>query len=228
MEKYKSKFDYLRNILGDIQVIVEVGGHYGEDTLRMHKFFPNAVIYSFEPDPRNISVFKQTCGKFPCIRLIECALSDSNNTDVTFYQTYKDYDQQELPLKYRYIGHDTYTRLQLNCSGASSLKKSDKYSMCTHVETKRFDDWFTTNDIDHVDFMWIDVQGAEKQVLDGCKHVLGKIRYVQLEYGETGYDGGLTKQDTYDMMIRLGFQLVSDYSPKSRRGDYLFKNTLKH
>ena len=35
LEKYKKKFETLQNIIGsDAKVILEIGGHYGEDTIR--------------------------------------------------------------------------------------------------------------------------------------------------------------------------------------------------
>ena len=46
LEKYKSKFENLQKIIGkDSKIILEIGGHYGEDTLRFYKYFPNSQIY---------------------------------------------------------------------------------------------------------------------------------------------------------------------------------------
>ena len=53
----KLAFDNPHILGGDVSGdIVEVGAHYGEDTLRFLKFFPNSNIYCFEPDPRNILI----------------------------------------------------------------------------------------------------------------------------------------------------------------------------
>ena len=92
------------------------------------------------------------------------------------------------------------------------------------VKTVRLDIWASDNNIDVIDFIWIDVQGAEKHVIEGLKNIIIKIRYIQLEYGETSYEGGLSKNETYDMMIDNNFELVSDYNPNSSNGDFLFKN----
>ena len=47
--------------------------------------------------------------------------------------------------------------------------------------------------MDVIDFIWIDVQGAEKEVIEGAKNILPNVKYIQLEYGETSYEGGLSK-----------------------------------
>ena len=89
LEKYKVKFEKLQNIIGkDAQVILEIGGHYGEDTLRFYKYFPNSKIYTFEPDPRNIEIIKKTCSNIDSIKLIERAVSNVSDKELEFYQVY--------------------------------------------------------------------------------------------------------------------------------------------
>ena len=91
VEKYKGKFEYLQRIIGkNAKVILEIGGHYGEDTLRFYKYFPHSKIYSFEPDPRNIQIFKKICSNIPSIQLIEKAVSDKHNDSILFYMAYSD------------------------------------------------------------------------------------------------------------------------------------------
>ena len=45
-----------------------------------------------------------------------------------------------------------------------------------------------------------------------------------MEYGETGYDNGMTKEETLSFMISKNFSLKLDYNPKEKTGDFLFKN----
>ena len=227
LEKYKGKFEYLQRIIGkNAKVIFEIGGHYGEDTLRFYKYFPHSKIYSFEPDPRNIQIIKKFCSTIPSIQLIEKAVSNKHNENISFYQAKsKDSNIQD---KYNFIGVEDYNKLELSGSGASSIKKINHKNIETYnvikVKTVRLDIWASDNNIDVIDFIWIDVQGAEKQVIEGLKNIIIKIRYIQLEYGETSYEGGLSKKETYDMMINNNFVLVSDYNPNSSNGDFLLKN----
>ena len=228
LKKYQEKFDILQSIIGkQAQTIIEIGGHYGEDTLRFHKFFPQAHIYSFEPDPRNITIFKRTCQYINNITLIQKAASDTEGRQ-TFYQLFNKNNEHILDDKYKYIGHETYNELNLSGSGASSLKKSQQpelniYDTIT-VDTIRLDEWVKSNHVTSIDFLWIDVQGAESNVISGCRDIINMIKFVQLEYGETDYVDGLTKGSTYQMMINNGFELILDYNKFSSKGDFLFQN----
>lgn len=229
LEKYKEKFEKLQNIIGkDAKVILEIGGHYGEDTLRFYKYFPNSKIYTFEPDPRNIEIIKKTCSNIDSIKLIERAVSNVSDKELEFYQVYNKKMEENLQEKYKYIGNKTYKNLKLSGSGASSLKNTNRTDLNIHnkiiVKSIKLDNWCKKEDIGVIDFIWIDVQGAEKEVIEGAKNILPNVKYIQLEYGETSYEGGLSKKQTYDMMINNNFKLIMDYNPNSQTGDYLFKN----
>lgn len=228
LEKYKSKFEYLQKIIGkNAKVILEIGGHYGEDTLRFYKYFPESKIYSFEPDPRNIQIFKKCCSNIDSIQLIEKAVSNKHNETITFYMAYTNMTD-ELQDKYKFIDKEEYINLKLNNSGSSSIKKSTRIDLINsekiNVNTIRLDLWAIDNNIDIIDFIWIDVQGAEKEVIEGTLNILNNVKYIQLEYGETEYENGLSKNETYKMMISNNFELVLDFSPNSIKGDFLFKN----
>lgn len=43
----------------DIQTFVEIGMHFGTDTVDFRRMKPNARIVSFEPDPRNVQMIKK-------------------------------------------------------------------------------------------------------------------------------------------------------------------------
>ena len=225
LEKYKNKFEYLVSLIGkNTKVILEIGGHYGEDTLRFYKYFPESKIYSFEPDPRNIIIFKKFCSEIKNIELIEKAVYNLDNEFLDFYLSYSDFDV--LQKKYNYIGTEDYVKLKLNNSGSSSLKekKNTKFKK-VKVNTIRLDTWYKSiKNLNLIDFLWIDVQGAEKEVLLGAIDVLKKVRFVQIEYGEVSYEGAMTKKDTFDFFKNNNFDLILDYSPNSPVGDFLFKN----
>ena len=103
-EKYKSKFNFIINKIGkNIENIVEVGSHFGEDTLRFRHFFPNSFIYCFECDPRNIQIFEKTCQNINNIKLFKMAVSNKEDY-LDFYQSYLSTDEKEVPTKYKFIG----------------------------------------------------------------------------------------------------------------------------
>lgn len=225
MKHYSLKFENIKKLVdNDNPVIVEIGAHYGEDTLRFLETFPNAQIFSFEPDKRNIEIFKKLVNQ-PNIELIEKAVSNENG-QAQFYPSYVSSVINDVPSKYDFISKDEYISLGLNGSGASSLKKGFKNCINEEyfVNTIRFDDWYSDNDLEIIDFVWIDVQGAEKAVIDGMGNVIKKIRLIWMEYGETEYDGAMGRDETISVLEEKDFYILDDYSDLSPKGDLVFKN----
>ena len=181
MKKYQQKFENFKYIVEkDNPIIIEIGSHYGEDSLRFIETFEKANVYCFEPDPRNIDIHKKHIND-DRIKLFEIALSNQTG-EAEFYQSY---DDKEIPDrvfdKYDWIDREEYIKKNLNNSGSSSLKKGygnvleDKIK----VKTKRFDEWYDENLSEQlVDFCWIDVQGAEKDVFNGMGDKINKIKHI--------------------------------------------------
>lgn len=60
------------------------------------------------------------------------------------------------------------------------------------VETITLDDWATLHGLTTIDFIWMDVQGAEHRVFRGGSEVLRRTRYLYTEYSDVElYDGQL-------------------------------------
>ena len=225
MKHYSQKFQNIKKLVNnDNPVIIEIGAHYGEDTLRFFETFPNAQIFCFEPDKRNIQIFKKLVNHTN-IELIEKAVSNENGQS-KFYPSYVNSAIDDVPSKYDFISKDEYIGLGLNGSGASSLKKG--FPMCLtenyFVTVIRFDKWYSTRNIGLIDFVWIDVQGAEKEVIEGMGKVIQKIRMIWMEYGENQYNGAMDRLQTIDLLNSKGFSLESQLSDSGPQGDLLFKN----
>lgn len=208
-------------------LIIEVGAHYGEDSMKFLKYFRDARLYCFEPDPRNIFVFKKHI-EDERVTLIEAAVSDSNSQNVDFYQCYlADFDADKMLKKYHWISEDDYIGLNLNRSGASSLKRGHPAvadAEVIKVDTVRLDTWARQQGISHIDMLWIDVQGAERQVIEGAEGILRNVDYIWIEYGETEYEGGMTRQETIDL-LGDSFEVFKENTRRFKKGDLLFRNT---
>jgi len=223
MKKYKKKFDIFKILIEKQDpVIVEIGAHYGEDSVRFTEVFDNATIYCFEPDPRNIAIFKKYI-QDPRIKLFECALSNEEG-HATFYQSYQELTQDQVPEKYDWISPDDYRQYNVNSSGASSLKKgfSDVVAESIMVQTKRYDLWSKENNVTNVDIAWIDTQGSENLVIEGMGNEISNIKLIWIEYGETFYEGGMSKQETIKLLSSRGFEVLKDFPSDLSKGDLLF------
>lgn len=204
--------------------IIEIGGHYGEDTIGFLKAFEDPEVYCFEPDPRNIKIIKKYLDTTKFV-LIEKAVSNKSSKKVNFYMSYKeDFDKKAMLTKYKWIDKKDYLEGKINRSGASSLKQGlDTVGNICSVETVTLDSWSDENNIKNIDFIWIDVQGAEKEVIEGATKILNSTKFCYMEYGETFYDGGLTRAETIALMKKRGFVPMPDYSNHGNKGNLLFK-----
>jgi FkbM family methyltransferase len=86
---------------------------------------------------------------------------------------------------------------------AQRYLKYNKYE----VTTTSVDIYCSEKNIDYIDLMKIDVEGAELQVLKGCEKMLesGKIEVIQFEYGDTFADGGSSLQELCDYTSQFGY-----------------------
>ncbi|HBT08332.1 MAG TPA: hypothetical protein DEB18_01555 [Leeuwenhoekiella sp.] len=228
MKRYKKKFDIFKVILEkEDPIIVEIGAHYGEDSVRFTETFEKSTIYCFEPDPRNIAIFKKHVDNSR-IKLFECALSNEEGT-AEFFQSYQDYAKEQVPDKYDWISKEDYEKHKLNNSGSSSLKKGYQHTLneTITVQTKRFDNWMVENDISQIDLAWIDVQGAEAMVIEGMGNEIYNVGFIWIEYGELNYEGGLSRADTITLLAAKGFKPLKDFHNTTTTGDLLFYNTSR-
>ena len=213
-----------RRLLNKVNpVVVEIGVHYGEDTLRFLEAFPECKIYCFEPDPRNIKIFKKYV-KDKRAQLYEIALSNENG-EANFYQSFQKYKESKIPEKYDWISLEEYKEEKINNSGSSSLKKGYKHTFENYilVKTERFDNWYKKTNIDKIDLAWIDVQGAEKEVIEGMGDEIKNIKYIWIEYGEKEYEGALDRNETILDMAARGYKVIQEMSSFAPTGDLLFE-----
>ena len=222
----------------DNPTILEIGAHKGEDTLKFLQEFPNIRIYSFEPDPRCIRDFKKAVIDNRCT-LVEAAVSDNDGQTTLHMSTGWPVKVSEL---LRILGGkrfwtfviSSYRRwrgIEKEWTGASSIKESVPYSKrwpwltfdkSVKVKTLRLDTWTKDNNINSVDFTWVDVQGAEKDLIKGAAQTLKNTRYFYTEYGATScYPDAMTKEKTIELLREYGFQVIPEYCD---RNNLLFAN----
>ena len=207
---------FIQNL--DVQVFVEIGMHFGLDTVDFRRIHPQARIVSFEPDPRNIQMIKKLGNDTIC-ELYELALSNTNEP-MDFYLSSGNatgiLSSSSDPLL-----------AQNDWSCSSSLKKPTGH-LTVHrwitfpnkvtVPCCKLDDFEPLKNT-KIDFMWVDVQGAEDLVFSCAQETLKNTHYVYTEYcNQQLYEGQLNLQE----ILRLfpGFKVLTDYG-----GDVLLQNT---
>jgi len=189
---------FLKFLKGSFEHIVEVGARYGDESILLSERFPMAKIYSFEPNPKTIDVCRRTLTGHLNIKFFDCALG-AEDSSMPFY---------------------SYT--EGNDGASSLLKRTDFYQ--TQKETglikiRRLYDVMVEQHIPHIDYLCMDVQGFELEVLKGLgDNLKNKVRYIMLECPaldppkgflpegrHSKYDGAPSYLQIEDFMRKAGF-----------------------
>jgi FkbM family methyltransferase len=161
--------------------ILEIGCNDGSQTLWFLEIFENPKVYCFEPDPRAIARFKTKVGQRSNVNLFEIALSDHNG-NITFYQSGGQRDEESakaMPEGWDLSGSIRQPRDHLKVHPWVTFDQS------ITVKTATLDGWCNEHGVEAIDFILMDVQGAEIDVSRGGMNTLTKTRFIYTEYSNT-------------------------------------------
>jgi FkbM family methyltransferase len=220
-------------------LVLEIGANVGGDTAGFLQEFADIRIFCFEPDPRCIAAFKQQIHDSRCV-LIEAAVSDRSGSAVLSMSSGAPPVVPQILRKFR-VTKKIYSVLasyfhtsQGDWNASSSIVEARShpkdvpwliFNKQIEVPTISLDEWTQQQGIGEIDFVWADVQGAEKKVIEGAVDTLKRIRFFYTEYGATSsYPEALTRRETIDLITNHGFELVPEYSERRKIGNLLFRN----
>lgn len=166
----------------DNPVILECGANRGRTTKNILECFPRGRVFCFEPDPRSIAEFKIKHKHSSC-KLIEAAVSDTDGV-IAFNQSYRVREGD-------HIHCDSSTIKET--SNHRKLYSWLRYKDPIQVKSVRLDTWRKENNIEDIDFIWADVEGAEEELIKGARETLAHTRYFYTEFSNTeAYNGEIT------------------------------------
>lgn len=186
----KDKIDFT-----EIKTILDVGSRDGCQSLELNRWFPNAKIYAFEPVKENYEFTVQNVEKNENIKAYPYAINDYNGK-TKFYEVYNGN-----------VGASSLLQTTNHWRSAQWAQKE------TEVECIVLSDWLKENNIESVDLIWMDVQGAENIVLDSLKDYLNYVKIIATEVGlQELYQGSTTKLDLDNKLHNF---IALDESPES-------------
>jgi FkbM family methyltransferase len=188
-------------------IIFEIGCADGGDTLEFINTFNNLEIYCFEPEPKNIKLVKERIN-YPKHHLFEGVISDVNG-QLTFNRS-----RTDNPDDLSYSGSIKKPKEHLN--EWSFIKFDEQIT----VESITLDKFCEDKNIELIDFIWADVQGAEENlILGGLNTLNAKVRYLYTEYSNKEYYEGQLKLENLLNLMGDNWELVKDFG-----SDVLLKN----
>jgi FkbM family methyltransferase len=190
-------------------IIFDVGAHYGESVTDYRCMFPHSTIYSFEPDSQSFSSLKQNTTGLKDIYCFQQALSN-NSGRAELYINSSSATNSLLPIS------DTATALW-----GESVRTS---STTEKVTTATLDSFCLYQNIDRINVLKIDVQGAEMSVLKGATDMFSreKIDVVICEIiTSPTYTGQNTLKEYLEFAENSGLVLVDILNPVRKKSRLL-------
>jgi FkbM family methyltransferase len=193
----------------------DVGACVGET---ISKFDGFDKIYAFEPAPYVFNILVENHKNDPRIEFYEMAISDEDGVK---------------SLKY----HDNYgysSFLEIDKEGEFAKKCQefdpgfDNIVSIIDVQTKRIDTFMQENCIEHIDFLKIDTQGNDLNVIKSLGKMIDKVDTIELEVQiKPLYKNSSSKEEIVDFMQKNNFNLISEESNNFLLKDYEERLTFK-
>jgi FkbM family methyltransferase len=189
--------------------IFDIGACEGEDSIRYARLFPASRVFAFEPLPRNLAIAERLIGTSGVtnVRLIPCALAESDGEadfhvssghppDVPETSDW-DYGNKSSSL----LPPDAHTKIHPWVHFDEVIRVPVRTVLSVAHE------W----DLDRVDFMHIDVQGAELKVLQGAGDLLATVTAIWLEVEAVPlYRDQPLRDEVAEFLSAHGFELRRD------------------
>ncbi len=181
----------MRRFVGADATVFDVGANRGEWSRLVQAHCLGRVrIHAFEPNPQafsELSAWAETTRPGSTVVTQAAVAEAEGNRDLQLYEW-----QDELS--------GFYTRSDPLFAGKPAPRR-------VPVRCVSIDGYCREHGVRHIDFLKIDVEGAELDVLRGCGRLLShaRIDFLQFEYGGTYRDSGARLRDVFEYLRASGY-----------------------
>jgi FkbM family methyltransferase len=148
-----------------IECVFDVGANVGQSVLRFGAYWPNAKIFSFEPVKSTFHQLVDNTHDFLNVRCENIALGASRGTE-------------KIWLKERSASNSLKTDVNRQETGIGIAEE---------IEIITLDEYCKENRVDNIDFLKIDAEGYELEVLEGANRMLTS-RAIRFIYAESTFN----------------------------------------
>jgi FkbM family methyltransferase len=204
-------YDFLNKLENKLNVI-ECGGHLGNDTKKLCEIFNKGVIYCIEA---NFKLYNNLNNlRYENLKLFNCCLSDKTGLSEFYIDSNPEGDagaSSILPSTDSYLNNYIKKEVKINVPSIT---------LC---------DFMKNNNLDKIDFLWLDVEGFEYYILNGSTNILNKINYIYTEVNFQMFrkDGKLYN-DIKSLLLQNNFIELHKWEQGAKWGEWqgnvLFKN----
>lgn len=178
---------------GRITSVFDVGANRGDWTALAAKAFPDAKIHLFEIVHETFGYLQKRFGNSENLLLNDVGLSDTEGTLNVYFSP------ERHALATCVAGFSEVFHKYRPKARPVSVTTGDRYCAAKGVET--------------IDFLKVDVEGFEPQVLRGFNGMLdrGRIAVIQFEYGYINIDTHFLLKDFYDYLSQFNMTIGKIY-----------------
>jgi FkbM family methyltransferase len=177
----------------DFKIIIDVGANRGQFAIASCRRFPNAKIISFEPLPELCKAYRKNLQGYDNVLVHNLALGKEKAL-IDFYRNEHSHASSALVIS------------EKQKEEIPTTSKTTKIQ----VQVDRLDNVISSNAIASPILLKLDVQGYEKNVLQGATGLLPKIDYLVFEASFTSmYDGEPLYDEMHFFLKSLGFEIVA-------------------
>ena len=168
-------------------IFIDIGANKGDYSKEVFRQFPDMEIYMFEPSKYHKNNLSKLYGKNPNIHINNIGLSNKSYKTTLYSDHY---------------GSALSSLTQRNVPNIDFNYKEE-------VEIQRFDEyWNTTENVNNIiDYVKIDVEGHELDVLEGIGKYIDQIRLIQFEFGGTNIDTRTYFKDFWNYFKKHNFSI---------------------
>ncbi|WP_333418037.1 FkbM family methyltransferase [Microcoleus sp. herbarium8] len=184
----------IENFIGSGNVVFDIGANIGSWTNQVLNICPDVQIHLFEPAPPIYQTLLQNLAE--PIKNGQLVL---NNLAVAHQQEIREFYYYEKSSGWSTLHRRLEIEKQYNIDSPQPFQ----------VLTATLDDYVQTRGIKRINFLKIDTEGGELEVLYGATHLLqkGKVDYIQFEYGGTFIDANITLKQVFEHLQKFSYTI---------------------
>ena len=204
------------------RVIFDVGACEGEESVRYSRLFPRAQILAFEPLPANQTLVRANFDRYrvSTAELIPLALSDRSG-EATFHVSSGRPPREFASADWNY-GNKSSSLLPP--ANSAPMYGWIEFKETVTVTTETLDRVCAERGIGRIDFLHMDVQGAEHLVLAGAAKMLPRIASLWLEVSDRElYRDQKLRGEIQQLLCQQGFALAFEVR-REIEGDQFYVN----
>lgn len=182
-----------------VQVVFDVGANEGQTTQELARFFPDSVIYAFEPHPEAFSKLQTRASQLRNVKPMAVAVGERVGTATLRIGSDSKISSlaSDAPYHSRVLGHANWTELEVPVTTVDAVAKEQQLT--------------------RIDLLKTDVEGLDLEVLKGAAELLAqrRVHFIYCEFNDIGHPSERRRGDLIpfiEFLTPFGFRLAGVYT----------------